>query len=798
MKADRDWSAEIQSALGPAEEHSLDDVLGALNSLSKTGNVEAAYSLASDLLAQASEAGSNDSAEAILDSIEPYASALSARQQGWLRNYRALVLMHAGKQAKAADALKEAWRLASRSADQSLQSNVALNLGAAAHGEGDDKGARRWYRIALKRALGIEDYEVSTKLMLNLASLAVEHGRKVEANELLANLESILAVVPNKSLRSTLHGILGRAAVEQRDLVRAESEFRKSAALAKRSGKLLGYATGLQNLGMARLENGKPGLALRSLREALDVCERVNARKLQLTVLQSMALAFVRAKRYEEAASALESLRHLALELDDRAVWARSTMDLGAVEAETRDFESASEHIREAISAGVLSDRDWQHQAAQNLIAVGSMASDPDLVRTNLDFVLNALPANDHEGRTDSIQLAAKSLSALGWPVDEVENLLIAGLVERKAARDSLAYARDSTQAGAIVRDRGQLAAASRFFTLALNIYQRRDERELAFHVRNDRALVWVQMGRVRRARSELAKCLQQARKLKNRRMELQSRSNLGEVERQLGKLGSARAHTDAAISLARELRDDTEMTRLRGNRALIAFDEREFKLAERLYREQLELATTQKDRTGEAAALGGLAGLAFSKRDFREAARLYEQAVRRATPVDHDDQRHLAEDMAGALESYALTGNEKKTQRIAQELVNLSQQAHFESLAAGALGQAALEFLRRGARDNAGALYFASIAVVASDPGGDEAVVKALFQQVARAVTRIEMEEGLVDREILYQAIVDRFRESSEEVAESVASLIPTAVSAARAVIKRSERAHPSRRKWS
>jgi hypothetical protein len=92
--------------------------------------------------------------------------------------------------------------------------------------------------------------------------------------------------------------------------------------------------------------------------------------------------------------------------------------------------------------------------------------------------------------------------------------------------------------------------------------------------------------------------------------------------------------------------------------------------------------------------------------------------------------------------------------------------------------------------------LYFASIAVVATEPGVDEVTVRHLLERVVTAVTHIEMADDLVDREALYKAIVDRFREQSPEVAESMADFIASAVPGARVAIRRAQRTRGVRRR--
>ncbi|MHB8689414.1 MAG: tetratricopeptide repeat protein [Candidatus Dormibacteraceae bacterium] len=781
-----DWSADVEAALGNTKTFTVEDAVAAVADLGKQGKVEAAFELAVELLSRTTEDAAYQPTIAILNAIEPHEASFAASQRGWLKNYRGLALVAKNKLDDASGVFREAWRLARKSMDLSLQSNVALNLGAVAHQQDSIGRATRWYRIALQQSLAIEDFDLGTKVLLNLAGIAVDRGGTARAHRLLEDLENILAEVRDPGHQATLHHVLGRSAVARHDLRTATREFRKAAHLARKSERPRLVATSLQNLGAALLESGKPRLAMPQLRESLDICNRLGADPLRVTVLQSMALTSVRLGETGEAKATLEEIRRLSREIGDPANFARATMDLGALEAQEKRYDIATHHLREAMAGADHLDADWMRQAASNLISVGVLAGDKQLVQANLEQVLARLPSRDHAGRGEAMLHAATGLITLDAPLESTEPLIEAALRERTLARDRLAFARDAANAGAMLRDHHQFASAERLFTRALQAYNRESQDPLAFHLRNDRALVWVRQGKTKQARRELEKCLALARQLRNRPMEIQARGNLGEVNRLLGDRREARRNLEIALRIARSLGDKTEIARLLGNRGLVALDERRLSTAEHLFSQQQDLALELRSRDYQAAAVGGLAGVKFRRGAHREAGRLFRAAAKlRTPPIDDDSERHLAEDLAGALESYSKAGIRRSAQRSAQDLVNLAQSAHFESFAADSLVRAGRAWLERGATDEAASMFFAALALTAVQPDATDSASTDFGRRIAEVAVSIEAD--LIDQKsVMYDSVIEQFRKEAPAIADVVAELIPIVAASARETIAR------------
>jgi tetratricopeptide (TPR) repeat protein len=777
--AERDWSPEIQAVLGDGE-LSLDDVVGAIRTLARRGQSDAAFQLATSVLAQTTEGGDSPTTDAILRAIEPAAATLSAEERGWLKSYRALELIARNRTSEAEANLREAWRLAKRSKGLSLQSNVALNLGALAQIKKSKQRAIRWYRVAFDKGVSIEDYDLVTKVVSNFIGLAIEHGETSRANNLLLQLERMLSGVRDPSRRATLHYLLGGSAVARGDFPQAIREFRKSASLARKSGRPLLQATVLQNLGAALLDSGRPREALKRLGVAQEISERIGAVPIGVTVLQTMAIALVRIGQHAEAKTALAKVISLASEIDDPGARARATMDLGAVEAQDAEYGIAAEHIRDAFVSAAALDLDWKHEAARNLISVGVMAADAVLVHSSVQKVISQLSPKDHIGRADAIWHAAQGLIELGAPMSEVLELLNASLKERKLVRDRLKYAHDAEQAGAILRDHGSYDAAAQFFTQALESYGRASDAPLAFHVRNDRALIWVRQGKLNQARRELNRCLNIAKRLRNRPMEIQARGNLGETLRQLRDVRGARTHLNVALRLARRLRDYDQVAWLLGNRALVALDEGDLARAERLATEQLEMGRTLDNQSIVSSATGSLANLSFRRGQFRKAALGYRAAARlNVQPRNMDAELHFAEDIASALESYSKAGDSRNAERMAQELVNAAQQFHFEAFAADSLVRAGRFALEREDQDLAAGLFFAAIAITATAPAEEDLGAEALTRRLLEVVIHVESSR-LAGRAKIYEAIVAEFRKHTEEGPEMLTNILPEAISAA------------------
>lgn len=684
--------------------------------LLEEGQREVAYDLVADLVAAATEAGQTAIADELIGSVRQSGAPRSDAEVAWLANYHGLVLLHQHKNDQAVRVLSAGLRFARIARATSLLVSLYTNLGVAAHRRRDPATARRHYRRALALARSDGDRQSAAKLIINLASSFVETGSLDKARVLAQELEGLLTDLGSKSLRATAFHLLGRLAVEDGDLDRARANFHKAAQVSLATGRLYGYAASKQSEGTALLELGRNKAALRCLETALAAATQLQDDELRSLVLSSLGLTLFHLARYDDARDAVEELRALADSLGDRNLWARATVDLAAVLARRGDRRDAANALIQASKAGAGMPRAWRRVVAQNIVFVGLPEQPPDQFENHVLLACALLDRSDHEGRADVLWAAGDICRSLGAAPEVSVAMMQASLVERRRTRDSLAYGRDVAQLGAFARDHGLLRVALSSFSSACRVYERRGERWLAFHVRNDHALVLVRLGRLSDAARELSGCLETAHDLDDRVMELQALGNLTEIDRRRGRLRDAEATGRKALELAADLDDHHETARVLGLLGLVASDTGDLRRATELYTQQLEAARRLGDKESRASALGGLAGIAFRAEKFRRAGQLYGRAAAANQSVSESSE-HLAEDLAGALESYARAGDAPKTEQYAQRLVDIAQEWHHERLASGSLAQGARAWLERGDDEIAADLYVASIGVPATEP---------------------------------------------------------------------------------
>ena len=199
-----------------------------------------------------------------------------------------------------------------------------------------------------------------------------------------------------------------------------------------------------------------------------------------------------------------------------------TTANLGALLVEAGQAVDGRELLLEALN--VFQDRGnraWQARILHNLVEAAYTLKEPAQADEFAQAVVAVLPLEAQGERATVLRRAATAWRDEHPPnIERAEALYEQSLMEQ--ALDETTLAAEAANVAATLSDFGGFEAALHFYTRSLEIYEAVGEQEMAFHIRNDRAIALTSLERFDEARLEYNACLGLAAMLENRAMELQ------------------------------------------------------------------------------------------------------------------------------------------------------------------------------------------------------------------------------------------------------------------------------------
>lgn len=637
---------------------------------------------------------------------------LSTETRAWRLRLEGIAWMDRGDLARARDLAEAALTEADATGQSELVVPVALQAGGVALELGDADAAEDRFRQALQLARRLGDVNWIAQAFVNLANVALDRGELETAKGYLDEAEATGATRKNAHLLSSIVGTRGTIAARETDWESAERLNRNALAAARRSGDAMAEIVALQNLGSVLVEAGRMALGLRWYRKAIVLADGVGAQRKAAEVHAGFARALFDHGRLHEAGEHFRAGRALFDLLGDPLMAARMIADLGAVEAAADHVADAEALLHQAASElAELGDNAWNALAHSNLAELRYRQGDFNGAAARIDSALQLLAPEDHQRRSQMFWRQAAYLTGLGTS-ERLENALRNAVLEDAATLQGSQLAWQWGLAAAHVASVGDHESALRFLTEGVELAG--NDPEATFHLRNDRGITLMELGRLEESLAEFNAAMRLAIRRHDRVMQVLAAQNLGETLRRLGSTKDAVRQLEKGAQLADAVGDSVSHAAILGNLGIALTDVGEVARAEEAFHRAVTIGQSIDERGAVAIGLGGLAGLAFRASDYRRAADLYEQA----TLERHEGtDRHTIEDLAGWVESLAASGQTRKLTRAAQELVTAAQASGWEDLAWPALANAGRWYATRRRFDRAADLY--AIAIVIAGTSG-------------------------------------------------------------------------------
>jgi tetratricopeptide (TPR) repeat protein len=713
---------------------------------------------------------------------------LAPETDAWAMNYEALGQSALGDEQRAGQILERMLARGRELEDAQIVSTALQNLGVRAFLTGDNEEAIRLGFQAYRMKRELRDEFSAAQILLNLAVAFQARDELDDAERILTEFAPLTTRVRAPGLRASLHGNLGQLQSLRGDFESAEGNFRKALRWARKAGDLSKEVIALQNLGSLEVDRGRPGRALRWYRKALRLTESSDAPPQLELIYRSMATAFHRSGRDDEAASALERAQEAATRFGDDHLRAGALADLGALRALHGQTEEARALLTEAVKildADADAETERQIDALRNLAVLETQLRDAAGAIAHIERALALARNADRDLRSDLLEVAAQAALAAS---DENRAFdYLAQDAEEADALDAREGAWRRAQAATLLRDAGAVEAALPFYDAAAASGDQLGDDQLVFDARNDRATALADLERYDAATSELEALVAFATERGNRAMEQQALYNLGEVTRRRGNPSAAVRHGRAAVALARALADVKAEVESLCNLGLALADAGELAEAATNFADGERLAHRRLDAPLlEARALSGRARVMFLEGRHSEAAELYKRAAERSARVDTE---HLG-DLAGLLESRSAAGTAGKLEQVAQELVDVAQRSGGESEAVVAFARSARWWLVHGDHDEAASLFAVAMVLgavaaeidvepAAGEPPISEEGAHSMLMPAALMV--LYAEEMLEARsEAFYEQVFTTLDEQYEGIGRDLRFVLDTARDAA------------------
>lgn len=684
----------------------FDLLLQFASSLREEGRIDASQRIAEELLAGQLAVG-----------------RLRASDEAWVRNLIGLLQSDVGRYDEARVSWQRMRKIGEEAKDDVIVNTADWNLAVNTYQRGHRVDAIEQLKVAIRRRLELEDLAGVGRMVVALASWSPEE----DLEELLETVARMARDLGDSHLVSSVLGVRGIAAAERGNVEDAEELLRSSLEVARRSDDVANQILARQNLAALRMNEGRYGEAIRWLRRAIRSAESGDPSAKQVELSRILATALHRSGRIQEAREELEHAIQQSDEIGDVYGRILATSDLGALEVLAGNPDQARE-----LLGSVADDAGWVDPATQlrlllNLAeaqrASGLAHRALELVRDTEDIA----DAASSEDQTRFWELAAVIALEAGSETAALYLRRWIGLLAPVSSRPEMAWRWG--EAASMLADTFPEEAAE-FYDKAVAIATDSNDRQALFHMLNDRGLYAASQGDGDRARRDLDQALQVAGR--DRVMQLQAATNLGEIQRRAGNTKEANTYLRRAISLAREMGDSLELARTLDILGLLDLDVGDIESAQASLWEALQLHESLDDRGQHARVACHYGRSLLARQEHASAVTYFDKAVGLAKGLE--EEIHY---VGYLLEALVAARRRRRLKRVTQQLVDLAQATGETGAAAASLAKAAVLAANQGRIDEAAGLYAVGVLIEAVRPEGvvDE---NQLAERIVRAVIQV------------------------------------------------------------
>ncbi|MGI8406240.1 MAG: tetratricopeptide repeat protein [Thermomicrobiales bacterium] len=708
---------------------------------------------------------------------------LPATTRTWSVHLEGAMHSRFGEPNEARDLFEDVRRLAEVAGDRDLSALAIFNLANQDFREGHLNQAAHLYRLAFDAWRDLGDYYGTIRVLQNIAGVSLAQEDLEKAGLILDATDNFFDLINREPyLRFSGSLLKAQLAVKTHRLEDAAIEYRRALRYARQTGDALAECVAIQNMGAVYTDLGDYRRAVRWLRKGIQLAERISAQHELGLLYNSLAIALIGMDRLREAREGFEKARTIFLRAGDDQRIQTITADLGTLSIHLGELDSGRRLLVEALDLARKSGSEsGEMLALRNLLLADVREPNPESAGLRANAILELLPADESDQRAIVLSMAAEAALNSNPPQFEraralfdrgVATLEFQSAMQASPSGPNTGQAFYAAQCAAHLSHSGGYSQAIPFYDRALAIYEVSGSQEMAFHVRNDRAIALTQMELFDAARTEYLACLGQAELLENRAMELQANFNLGELEHRDGKLDDAIARLERAIELARDLEDVDAELDARNSLGIAFLKADRIEDARTAFATAEQLARRMNDRRALAGAIGGLAGVAFADKEYRQAKQLYRRAA--DIEIKEKDWQHAAEDLGGQLQSLAELGKVSEYERHIQALVDLAQGHLLSPQVGSTFLRCGLTWLQRSRLEAAADSYAVALALILNHyaSGDDDTMVQKYAETIATIAAHAYSSVG-PNTSDFYRHLIESMNQLHRDLGESFKSII-------------------------
>ena len=652
--------------LGEPINGTLRDAVQSARAAARVGDSAGSVGALAELAEGGRRAGAFEVAAAICGEARDLVIGMGSQVQGgdlsYLENVTGLIAFEAERLEIAERAFRAGVDLARRAGSPHLLGMTLLNLSNVRGRQRALDEARLLAVESLRAYTEADDRHGQAKLLLTLATIAMEQGDSSVAEANLVEATPIINKLRDPGLTASHHATLGRLLAARGTFKEAELEFQKALRAARRSGELHKEASALQDLAAVASDRGLPALTRRRLISATNFAAARRLTQHLRVLLGSLARAEHRAGHSAAALTYASQAVQLADVTGEGVTDARAL--LGAALLDNDRLDEALATFRLALQAVAASNRADEisienlEATLHNLLLVhqrlGSLA-DAEL---ELRIFLELIPAR---AQAELLEHLAVGLHTAGSDPAQIIKLLEESVELRPPGERAWACLVSAAQL-----DKG--AASERLLRIAIASAEAEGQEHLVGQARNDLALVVAADGLASDAIS-LLEGNAAAAEAADDRVSLQlALNNLAEMYRRVDRIEDAEHAARRSVGLAEQLGDLHALAGSQVQLGLVLSDIEKFDAATLAFNAAQDAAPG--DRSIVAAALSGLAGIALGSGKADDAVALY----RKSLSLDVEDDLHTLERLLGLCEALTAAGNRRAFTIALQRVVDLVQ----------------------------------------------------------------------------------------------------------------------------
>jgi len=758
------------SSSDPQHLVSLEELVEEARHSIKAGQVEQAFELFYSAILFAEKTGFPSVVLLLFDKLNSILefNQLDPRDKAWLLNSKGLALQSLGQIKEAAQALNDMRQLGENLGDKQIIATSLMNLGTQALMVGNDREASELWNRSLAISHEIGQYRTAIQIRLNLVSTYIQCGNLEDAEAQLSIVQESIEAWHDPHLLATFLGNVGTVNAKQGRYDVARQYYQMALKCVRRTGDFLAEANTLQNLGALSVNEGLPSKALYWFKRALKVIEVTGSIIHQEPIFVGLAIAYHRIGKLHEAVGSFEKARKIAKQLGNRHAMAEYTADCGAILLSLKEIKTAKPLLVEALDIfKKIGDREWEYRVLRNMIELHWASGEREASLQDIENILAVLPPESNNERAELFGRMAQLWLGDQDGFERASYYFNQQLSEYEKHNNIKDLAWHSALAGAALAEAGGRNFSIPFYSRAIELYKSLNDNHMIFHISNDRAVAYSDLGRYQEAITDFKFCTNLADELNDRVMRLQVSLNWGETERRRGQIRKAISKLNKAVVLSRELGDRKSEGESLANLGIALSDAKKWENAQSTFRLARDIARTERQSFTEASAVGGLAKVAFVKGRFKTAAKLYEEAAKLNSSRSSNIQ--FVEDIAGLVESLAAAGKDQDLEREAQRLIDVAQQNFETELASEALMRAARWLLKRTELDDAASLYAVGIAITGT--GTEDNLINRLSK--ACLLMAYHIQTDVEDKDGFYEQVISKLNVKYKGIGENLRNLI-------------------------